>query len=179
MPDHIQETKNWIVNVIVGYNFCPFAKREVLRDSIHYQVEETTDLMVALQTLLVECQRLDEEESMETAFVLYPNTFKTFKRYLKFLDLAEALLIHQEYEGTYQLASFHPEYCFADAEADDPANYTNRSPYPMLHIIREESLEAALKSYKEPESIPERNIRVAREMGLAKMQDLLKDCYKH
>lgn len=173
----IEATKNWITTVIIGHNFCPFAKRELLRDSIHYQVEESTDLMVALQSLLIECQRLDQETAIETTFVIYPNLFKHFKRYLKFLDLAEALLIDQEYEGVYQLASFHPEYCFADAELDDPANYTNRSPYPMLHILREASLEEALANYQEPESIPERNIKVARELGLAKMQALLKASY--
>lgn len=173
----IQSTKNWISNVIVGHNFCPFAKREVLRDSIHYQVAESNDLMVALQGLFAECQRLDQEPKIETTFIIYPNAFKTFKRYLKFLDLAEALLIDQEYEGIYQLASFHPEYCFADADLDDPANYTNRSPYPMLHILREASLEEALENYDEPESIPERNIKAARKMGLNQLKKLLKDCY--
>ena len=79
------------------------------------------------------------------------------------------------YEGVYQLASFHPDYCFADSDEDDPANYTNRSPYPMLHLIREASIERALASYKNPENIPETNIKLARELGLDKMQSLLKD----
>ncbi len=79
--------------------------------------------------------------------------------------MAEALLADQGYEGTYQLASFHPEYRFADAEPEDPANFTNRSPFPMLHLLREAGLEQALSHYPDPEAIPERNIAALREVG--------------
>jgi hypothetical protein len=82
----------------------------------------------------------------------------------------------QGYEGIYQLASFHPQYCFAEADSQDAANYTNRSPYPMLHLIRERSIESALQHFPHPESIPERNIQLTRQLGLAKMQALLAAC---
>jgi hypothetical protein len=97
------------------------------------------------------------------------------------LAMAEQLLLLQGYEGVYQLASFHPDYRFEDNGSDteiDPANYTNRSPYPMLHIIREESLERALSHYPDPENIPVRNIKLTREMRLNNLQKLLAACYK-
>ena len=88
-----------------------------------------------------------------------------FDDYLDFLAVAEALLVEQGYEGTYQLASFHPDYCFDGAEQDDPANFTNRSPWPMLHLLREAGLEQALAHYPEPEAIPERNIERMGQLG--------------
>ena len=87
------------------------------------------------------------------------------------------MLIEQGYEGVYQLASFHPDYCFDGAKRNDAANYTNRSPYPMLHLLRETSLEQAIRSYPHPENIPQRNIELTQELGLAKMQVLLAACY--
>ena len=90
---------------------------------------------------------------------------------------AAKLFVDQGYEGVYQLASFHPDYCFAGEDENDPANYTNRSPYPMLHIIREASIEQALKSYPNPELIPERNIELTRKLGLEKIRTLLGTIY--
>ena len=87
-------------------------------------------------------------------------------------------MVKQGYEGVYQLASFHPQYRFADSPIDDASNYTNRSPYPMLHILREASIEKALLNYPDPENIPERNIKLTRELGLEQMKKLLFECYK-
>ena len=109
--------------------------------------------------------------------MIYDNAFISFDDYLDFLELAEALLLEQDYEGIYQLASFHPDYCFEGAKQDDPANYTNRSPYPMLHLLRESSIELALASYPHPENIPQKNIKSLRELGLTKIQSLLAGCY--
>ena len=100
---------------------------------------------------------------VETVIVIYPTGLESFFDYLDFLETANELLIEEGYEGTYQLASFHPDYCFDEVKQDDPSNYTNRSPYPILHILREASLERVLQSYKEPESIPENNINLARK----------------
>jgi hypothetical protein len=96
---------------------------------------------------------------------------------LDLVAIAEDVLIDQDYEGVYQLASFHPDYCFADSKPDDAANYTNRSPYPMLHIIREASIEKALTKYPNPEQIPERNMQLTRKLGLEKLQTLLATCH--
>ena len=162
----ISQTKEWIERVVIGLNFCPFAAKPVKEKLVRYKVEENTTINTALQTLIRECIRLEEEVSIETSFIIFPNHFNDFETYLDLVDLAEQLMEKEGYEGVFQVASFHPLYMFADSEESDPANYTNRSPYPMLHLLREEKLEAALKKYPNPEAIPERNIITARKLGL-------------
>jgi len=172
----IEQTKRWITDVVIACNFCPFAAREVKRNSVHYQVEMATDLNTCLQTFLQECRRLDEQPAVETVLLIFPHAFPLFARYLELVDKAERLLKKQGYEGVYQVATFHPDYRFAQASADDAANYTNRSPYPMLHLLREESIEQALQHYADPEKIPERNMRFAREKGTTYMKMLRDNC---
>lgn len=174
----VRQTKAWLRQVVIGLNFCPFAAREVQRDSIHYEVvREQQHLYICLERVLLECRRLDEQPEIETTLLVFPDAFADFQHYLDLLDVAETLLYDCSYEGIYQLASFHPAYRFAGADEDDPANFTNRSPYPMLHLLREASLEKALAHYPNPEDIPERNIEVARQRGLAHMQLLLAACF--
>lgn len=173
----IKQTENWLTSFIITYNICPFAKREHDKASIRYAVIESNKLEQCLESVITECQRLDSETEIETTLLIFPAQFNHFDDYLDFLELAESLLIEQQYEGVYQLASFHPDYCFEGETNKDPANYTNRSPYPMLHLIREASLERALSSFPHPEQIPERNIVLTREMGLEKLQTILKNCY--
>ena len=172
----IQQTRKWITDVVVGCNFCPFAAKEVRQNSIHYQVEDAAGTETCLQTLLQECIRLDTNESIATSLVIFTGAFQRFDNYLDMVAMAEALMDQQGYEGVYQLASFHPLYIFADAPADDAANYTNRSVYPMLHLLREDSMELALKSYPHPEKIPDRNILFARAKGTEYMKTLLAAC---
>lgn len=173
----IEQTKKWLTDVVVGCNFCPFAGREVKRNSIHYQVETGTTLEAGLQALMKECMRLDDDASVETTLLIFSNGFAKFEAYLDLVDLAEKLLKKEKYEGIYQVASFHPEYQFAGSPADDAANYTNRSVYPMLHLLREESIEKALEHYKgDPGEIPVRNIEFAREKGPAYMKMLRNSC---
>lgn len=170
----IAQTKKWITDVVIGCNFCPFAAREIKRNTVNYIVEESNDIATCLHTFIQECIRIDNDAATETSFIIYPNAFEDFEEYLDLVSLAEALIERENYEGVYQVADFHPQYIFEDAVADDAANYTNRSIYPMLHILREESIEAALERYAEPEEIPERNIKFAREKGVAYMK-LLRD----
>lgn len=172
----IEQTKKWINEVVVGCNFCPFAARVVKQQSIHYQVESSSNLKECLTSLMLEVQRLDNNETIETSFLILPNSFSDFNEYLHLVDKAETLLKKNGYEGIYQLASFHPEYLFAGSAATDAANYTNRSVYPMLHLLREESIDKALKNYSSPENIPERNINFAREKGLVYMKMLRDAC---
>lgn len=174
----IKHTKHWLSSFIIDYNICPFAKREYEKSSIHYAVIESTDIALCLELLIKECERLDSETTIATTLLIFPKILTDFDDYLDFLSLADSLLIDQQYEGTYQLASFHPDYCFDGENIEDPANYTNRSPYPMLHLIREVSLEKALDTYPNPEKIPDRNIILTRELGLKKLQSLLQNCYK-
>ena len=174
----VRQTQCWLDSVIIRHNICPFAKKERDKGSIYFSVDNSHELSDALENLIIECERLDSQPEIETTLFMLSCLGQDFNDYLDFLDLANQLLIDQGYEGVYQLASFHPEYCFADSEADDPANYTNRSPYPMLHIIREQSLEKALQSYPNPELIPERNIEYCHSLGLKKMQEMLQHCLK-
>jgi hypothetical protein len=174
----IEQTKKWINNVVVGCNFCPFAANVVKQQTIHYQVETSEALNSCLTSFLGEITRLDDDTTIETSFLIFPNSFQQFDDYLNLLSLAEKLLKKEGYEGVYQLASFHPLYRFAKSSENDAANYTNRSVYPMLHLLREESIDKALKHHTSPESIPGRNINFAREKGLVYMKMLRDTCFK-
>jgi len=120
----IAQTMKWISEVVIGCNLCPFAAREFRRGSIHYQIESSADPEVCLRAFLRECQRLDENPEIETTLLIFPDACQQFDDYLDLVEMAEELLGAEGYEGVYQVASFHPDYCFADAAAEDPANYT-------------------------------------------------------
>ena len=172
----IGRTKKWIVDVVIGCNFCPFAANVVKQQTIFYKVEENTEMDACLDSFVHEMKRLDSDITIETSFLIFPNAFQKFDDYLDLLFLAENRLKRNGYEGVYQVASFHPLYLFANSDENDPANYTNRSIYPMLHLLREQSMNKALENYKSPESIPARNINFAREKGLAYMR-MLRDSF--
>lgn len=172
----IQQTKKWITDVVIGCNFCPFAAKEIKQNTVHYEIEYSDEPEDCLQAFLIECLRLDDHATIETSFLILPNAVPLFDNYLDLVADAERIVKQKGYEGVYQVASFHPLYRFADAPENDAANYTNRSVYPMLHLLREESIEQVLKKYTGPEQIPERNIRFAREKGTAYMEILRSAC---
>ena len=169
----IEETKKWINDVVLGCNFCPFAAQVVKQHAVHYQVEDSNDSAICLDSFLPEMTRLDSEMNIETSFLIFPNAFENFDDYLEMVLLAERSLKENGYDGIYQLASFHPLYLFANAAEKDAANYTNRSVYPMLHLLREASIDKALENYDRPEQIPGRNINFARKKGLVYMLSLI------
>ncbi|MEI6267345.1 MAG: DUF1415 domain-containing protein [Methylococcaceae bacterium] len=173
----IAATQNWLKTIIIDYSICPFAKRELERGSIRFVVSHDTDIESCLSNLMLECDRLNSDAGIETTLIIYDQAFICFDDYLDFVELAEELLLVEDYDGVYQLASFHPDYCFDGVKQDDPANYTNRSPYPMLHLLRETSIDRAVDTYPHTEDIPQRNIELMRELGLAKVQALLAACY--
>ncbi len=172
----IEQTKKWITNVVIGCNFCPFAAKEVKQNSISYCVEYSTDKAACLQVFLQQLTKLDEEEDMATTLIIFPNAFTAFDDYLDMVQLAEEALEENEYEGIYQVASFHPQYVFGNAPVNDAANYTNRSIYPMLHILREDAIDKALERYPNPDDIPNNNINFARDKGVQYMQMLRDSC---
>lgn len=174
MDHHIAATKTWLSDIIIGFNFCPFAKKEFVNDSIHYYVAPETSFDNALAMLIHQCEFMANNPSVETALIIFDSGFTEFEQYLDLLDFSNQLIADSGYEGTFQIASFHPEYCFEGEDPSDAANFTNRSPYPMLHILREESLEKVLSTYKEPELIPEQNIKLARDKGAQFFQQKLK-----
>ena len=172
----IDQTITWIRKVVIGCNFCPFAAKTLQQHHVHYQVEASTDTASCLDTFLKEIARLDKELHIETSFLIFPNAFHQFNDYLDMASIAEHLLKEKGDEGIYQLASFHPLYRFESSVKNDAADYTNRSIYPMLHILRESSIDKALLHYENPENIPARNVDFAKKKGLTFMKLLRDSC---
>ncbi len=170
----VNATKQWLDEIIIGLNFCPFAKKEFVNNTICYHRSEAEQIKSALQTLIEQCHYLQDHEEIETTLLIFAEGFRSFDRYLDLVDYANDLLIDSGFEGIFQLASMHPEYCFADDDFDAATNFTNRSPYPMLHIIREESMARVLAIYKDPEQIPEQNMALAEQKGSNYFQNVLK-----
>ncbi|MCJ8321257.1 MAG: DUF1415 domain-containing protein [Colwellia sp.] len=173
--NEVLQTQQWLEKIIVGLNFCPFAKKELVNNTIHYHLSSQVKLQKALEELIAQCSYLEQHDDIETSLVIYNQGFKSFESYLDLVALAEDLLIDSGFEGIFQLASFHPDYYFEGEDFDDPANFTNRSPYPTLHIIREQSMARVLAVYKNPEQIPDNNIAVARKKGSRFFSEILKD----
>jgi len=172
----IEQTNNWIKSVVIDCNFCPFAARAVMKKTIRYIVKHDVTMNDSLIALKEELDYLETDTDIETSFIIFANDFTDFDGYLDLVKKSERLLKKENYDGVYQIASFHPDYCFAGEDEDDAANYTNRSIYPMLHILREESLTKALSLYPNPELIPQHNIDFARQKGLQYMQMLRLAC---
>ncbi|GAB2691257.1 DUF1415 domain-containing protein [Aliiglaciecola sp. 3_MG-2023] len=174
----IEETKAWLNQVVIGLNFCPFAKREVLRNSIRFTDCDTKKSKEVLSSFAQEVLCLDKNAQIETTLMILTGGFKQFFSYLDIVDLTQTWLDENGYSGVYQIASFHPDYVFEGEPENSPANYTNRSPYPMLHLLREEGLDKAIRSYKNPEQIPQNNINKAHNMGETALKALLLSCMK-
>lgn len=170
-------TQKWVEKAVVGLNLCPFAKRELKQNRVRFVCEFANTETALLEALTAELHRLEQTSEIETTLLIHPAVLQDFYDYNTFLGLAEEQLLALQYEGIFQIASFHPQYQFAGTLPNDVENYTNRSPYPMLHLLREASLEQTLKKYPDPEQIPERNITLMNEMGTDAAQSLLKSCY--
>lgn len=176
----LESTRNWVDQVVVGLSLCPFAKTELDRDRVHFVVTRASSEVELLAALAEELNRLDTSFPQDTSLLIHPEVCQDFSEYNQFLSSAEMLLQDLGMEGVYQIASFHPDYQFAGTQPDDAENYTNRSPYPMMHLIREEILEQALKSLEHPEEVPARNIDLLRGLGSEKMRQMLAGCFpKH
>jgi len=173
----IGPVRHWVETVVVGLNLCPFARRELVNGRVRFSVSEAETEEQLLADLQAELELLNNDEAVETTLLIHPGVLQDFFDYNQFLSYVDRLLMQMELEGVYQVASFHPDYQFSGTRPDDVENYTNRSPYPMLHLIREDSLERAIASYPDPDRIPERNIELLESLGRDKMQALLKACY--
>ena len=174
----IEETMEWIEKVVIGQNFCPFAGREFRANTIRYEVVPGATVTSCVEVFSRTCDSMNLNPSIETALIILPDSFADFHEYLALTGVAEKTIKNRKLEGIFQVASFHPLYLFAGSSEKDAANYTNRSPYPMLHILREQSITLALKNFKNPENIPVRNIEFTRKAGLEVMQKLLASCFR-
>ncbi|HCH0915715.1 DUF1415 domain-containing protein [Vibrio parahaemolyticus] len=155
-----QQVDQWLNDVVIGLNLCPFAAKPQRNKQIKIFVSEATQEEALLEDILLQLTELSttEPEKLETTLVVVPNMLQDFWDYNFCIDWVEGLIKQQDWEGIFQVATFHPDYCFGGAAPEDDENLTNRSPYPIFHLIREESMEKVLKHYPDPESIPDTNI---------------------
>ncbi len=163
----IADVEQWLDEVVIGLDLCPFAARPRREKRVRIAVSHATDDEALLNDLQAELERLSDTPAaeLETTLLAIPNMLEDFADYNDFLDAVDLWVEQFGWEGDLQVASFHPQYQFADTEADDPGNLTNRSPWPLLHIIREESLEKAVEHYPDVDAIPERNIERMKALG--------------
>ena len=171
--DFINPVKAWVAQLVVAEKLCPFARRPLDAGQVRFVATDAEDEPALVDVLRAEIQHLQENPDIETTLVVHPYALTDFPAYNQFLDQVDALLRREGVEGVFQVASFHPEYQFAGTKPGDAENYSNRSPYPMLHLLREESIAAAVESFEHIEEIPERNIRHLREIGASALAERL------
>ena len=175
MADYIKHTKHWLEHFVIGLNLCPFAALPFRKDQIRYVVEMGSSLEDLTKRLLSELILLSEStpEEVETTLIIHPNVLNHFLDYNDFLSLVDQCLFESGLEGTVQIASFHPDYQFGDTDFADAANFTNRSPYPMLHLLRESSVSMAVDQPPDTGAIPEENVRKLRELSDARIKEMI------
>jgi uncharacterized protein len=166
--DTITSTQRWLERAVIGLNLCPFAKAEHVHGRIRYCVSDAVEPSALLLTLEQEIIHLlaQDPAQTETTLLIVPHMLADFLDYNDFLDEADAMLEHADPDAQLQIASFHPRYQFGGTAPDDMENYTNRSPCPMLHLLREDSVEKAVDSFPDAASIYERNIATLKTLGL-------------
>ncbi|MGB0431796.1 MAG: DUF1415 domain-containing protein, partial [Bacteroidia bacterium] len=171
-----QATYKWLQDVVIALNFCPFAHKPFIENAIKVKVDQSQNIKELLLHLKQEVEFLDNNSNIATTLIVYPTQFIDFDNYLDWAAYAEEQLVDLGYEGIYQLATFHPNYIFEGSSDDQASNYTNRSPYPMLHLIREADVENASTKHPNIEKIPTTNINRANSLGLEKMRALFNAC---
>lgn len=172
----IADTRLWLERAVIGLNLCPFAKAAYLKNRVRLVVSEATDDEALLQDLIRELATLQvaDEQACETTLLIHPQALTDFLDYNDFLDAADAAIDELGLEGLIQVASFHPQYQFAGSAAEDVENCTNRSPHPVLHLLREASIEQAVASYPAVDDIPARNMATLKTLGREGWARLLK-----
>ena len=164
----VADTVRWLERAVIGLNLCPFAKGPHIKGQIHYAVSEAKGLEGLRDELIEELKALQaaSAEERETTLLIVPHMLRDFLDFNDFLDEADGVLQELDLEGEFQVASFHPDFQFADTEPDDITNFTNRSPYPTLHLIREASIDRAVEAFPEAETIYEANMATMEKLGL-------------
>jgi len=160
-------TQTWLTRAVIGLNLCPFAKAVHVKNQIRYKVSRATTPEVLLEDLIAELTLLrdTDAEVVDTTLLVHPDVLGDFMDYNDFLDVVDAAVEELELDGVLQVASFHPDYQFSGTEPDDIDNYSNRSPYPTLHLIRESSIEQAVEAFPDAADIYETNIQTLRKLG--------------
>ena len=165
----IDATRRWLEKAVIGLNLCPFAKAVYVKDQVRFVVSNATAPEALLEQLMDELQLLSDtpSEQIDTTLLIHPFVLTDFLDYNEFLEVADAAVEDMHLDGELQVASFHPDYQFADSDQNDISNYTNRSPYPILHLLREDSVERAVEAFPEADDIFDKNIDTMRKLGHA------------
>ena len=180
----VTNTRYWVESTVVHYNLCPFAGPVFAGDKVGFEVSIAMTKEQLLEDCLLAIQQMlaTPREELETSLLIHPHVMNDFSEYNDFLGIIDVLLEETELAGIVQVASFHPDYCFADSGENDAANFTNRSPYPMLHLLREDSISEAVEEWTERsldvEQIPVRNIETLRKLGADILASQLQACYR-
>jgi hypothetical protein len=173
----IVATRRWLERSVIGLNLCPFAESVYRGDRVRFRVSEQRSASALLEELRSELAGLQaaDPQYCETALLIHPWVLADFIEYNDFLEVCDAAIAELGLEGELQVASFHPQYQFAGTQSEDIENYTNRSPYPMLHLLREASIERAIAAVPDTDEIYRRNIRTLRTLGHEGWQRLWRD----
>ena len=163
----IGATRNWLEKAVIGLNLCPFAKAVYVKHQVRLVVSSATTPEALLEHLMDELQLLSDTapEVTDTTLLIHPFVLTDFLDYNEFLDVADAAVEDMQLDGELQVASFHPDYQFADSDVNDISNYTNRAPYPILHLLREDSIERAVEAFPEAAEIFDKNIATLEQLG--------------
>lgn len=169
------DVRRWLERAVIGLNLCPFAKAVYVKQQVRIVVSDASTERALLEQLGEELALLRDTpaEVVDTTLLVHPQVLGDFLDYNEFLDDADGLVEAMDLDGVLQVASFHPDYRFADTAPDDPGNLTNRAPWPILHLLREDSLDRAVAAYPDPGAIIERNIATMRELGFEGFRRLL------
>lgn len=166
--DPIAATRVWLERIVIGLNLCPFAKAVYVKEQVRYVLSDATTPEALVEQLAEELVLLRDAspEQIDTTLIIHPDVLTDFLDYNDFLDNADAAIEALDLQGILQVASFHPQYQFEGVAADDASNYTNRAPYPILHLLREDSVARAVDAFPDPDVIVERNIQTLDRIGV-------------
>jgi uncharacterized protein len=173
----VAATRDWLEKLVIGLNLCPFAKAVHAKKQIRFVVSRARNSDALLEDLERELKLLVETdpEKIDTTLLIHPEVLTDFLDYNDFLDICDSVIEELELDGILQVASFHPQYQFADTEVDDVSNFTNRSPYPTLHLLREDSVTQAVETFPDVDSIYQKNIVTLQRLGKEHMEKLMAD----
>jgi hypothetical protein len=177
LRDPIADTRRWLERAVIGLNLCPFAKAVYVKEQVRVVLSDASTPEALLEQLMEELLLLRQTpaEVVDTTLIVHPDVLQDFLDYNDFLDNADMAVEQLDLQGILQVASFHPDYQFAGAAPDDVSNYTNRAPWPTLHLLREDSVERAVSAFPDPDVIVERNIATLDRLGVEGWKRLLSD----
>jgi len=175
MTDPVAQTRRWIERAVIGLNLCPFAKAVYTKQQIRFVLSDASTAEALLAQLGEELLLLRDTpaEQIDTTLLIHPQVLADFLDYNDFLEAADSLVEALELDGVMQVASFHPDYQFAGSAPDDVENSSNRAPYPILHLLREDSVSRAVEAFPDPDAIVERNVETLRKLGVEGWRQLL------